>query len=208
MRPREDPRRWPICSALAVAILLAAVFLVPAAWIEALFSPLGSFADHGTESGVRPIVLLPVEIVAVKPEIEAVADEPEESERPIPLREDASWWQSVWRIHLQRQTTVALRGVHPDSGLALRLELLGGLTDLVRRVEPDSATADLLARLYLADGYRLQGSLKTFLSARGYALDHADLRSREAEMFDEHLFRSIPVTNSLADKLRDEESER
>ena len=113
MRSREDPRRWPICSALAVTILLAAVFLVPAAWIEALFSPLGSFADRGTEPGVQPIVLLPVEIVAVKPEIESVDDDTEDRDKPPRMREDAVWWQSVWQIHLRRQTTAALRGVDP-----------------------------------------------------------------------------------------------
>jgi hypothetical protein len=206
MRSREDPRRWPVCIALAAVLLLAVPFLIPRTWIDALLrQPLrpGLLPEAAPP---RTLVLLPVEIVTLKPVLEPESEPPDEDERPQPQWQDEdAWWRTVWQVGLQARNDAALgRASRPDSALATRLELLGGLTDLLRRVEPDSATADVLARLYLEDGFRMEGGLKTFLACQGYALDHADLKSREADMFDEHLFQSIPVTDSLADKLREE----
>jgi hypothetical protein len=204
MPHRDDPRRWVVFLASALA-LLAVLFLVPAAWFHALFTPLHGLERWARRPSVhRPLYLLPGEIVPIKPEVVPAAEREPPPRRREPPREDPLWWKEVWRVHVERQSAIALYGrARPDSGEARRLELLRGVTSLVREVEPDSATASTLARLFLADGFRL-GDLKAFLAARGYALDYQDLSSREAEMFDEHLRRSIPVTDTPDDKLRDE----
>jgi hypothetical protein len=207
MRPPEDPRRWAVCSALAVALLLAAVFLIPAAWIDAFFSPLVRFAQRQDEPPPEALVLLPVEIVSAKPEVVPVPDAVAPPVSEGTLRPEEEWWRTAWQVRLRAGVAGDLRaGANRRDSLAARMAWHGVLTDLLERVEPDSATASLLARLYLQEGFRLEPDLRSFLWARGYALAYGDLVSREAEMFDEHLRRTIQVTDSPDDKIRRDES--
>jgi hypothetical protein len=116
-----------------------------------------------------------------------------------PYLDDADWWDRVWRVHLRERTERSWQaGEHRARP---PLELVGRFTDLLRRAEPDSATAAALARLFLADDFSLDG-LRGFLLARGYALDVADRISREAAMFDEHLGTTIMAPDTPDDKER------
>ncbi|MFO7654164.1 MAG: hypothetical protein R6X25_10120 [Candidatus Krumholzibacteriia bacterium] len=207
MPGRPDPRRWAVCSLLAVALLTASVFLIPAAWIQRVFFPGVRRHDRAVDAPSPALELLPA-VQVTRPTLLVVADPPvgnagDDAAAAFPP--DDLWWDTAWRTRWRDETAAAMGIARRDTSAALRRRLLGGVTDIVRRAEPDSATASHLARLFLTAGHQL-GELRPFLLARGYALDFADLASREAELFDEHLFRQIMVTDSPADKLRDEQS--
>lgn len=206
MGPSPNPRRWAVCAAIAAALFLAAPFAIPASWVARFFSPLSVWQRRTEAAAPQPLEIVELEIVAAKPAVTSEPFDPTDHRRRRPrpeLRDDDYWWRTVWRARLRADSEAAVGGTARRDSAARRLALLGGLSDLLRRVEPDSAMAARLARLFLQERFDL-GELKPFLAARGYALDHADLQSREADMFDEHLRRSVPVTDGPDAKLRRE----
>jgi len=188
MHHRRDPWKWPV-TGLAVLLLLGGLLLVPSAWIQSFFSPL-DLAAGGRDAGRRQwLTILP------PPEIEvAAADEPPPPEpdrtrrRP---REDPRWWTEGWEVRTGDQVARDLRPAPADSA-AVVLEALGLDRDFMTRVRPDSVMARRLLILQREDSFRFD-ELKPYLAAMAKSRAYADMMSRAADMYGEHLQSAIMV---------------
>jgi hypothetical protein len=77
----------------------------------------------------------------------------------------------------------------PDSA-AVVLRALGLEDDFLARVRPDSVMARRLQLLRQEDSFRFD-ELKPYLAAMARARDYADMMSRAADMYGEHLQSAI-----------------
>lgn len=188
MRPRRDPWKWPV-TGLTVLLFLGAVFLVPRAWIDSFFSPLDLEAHDDAAAGRAWMAILPPLEIEV-----ALPDEPPplppDVEIPRPPREDPRWWTAGWEV---RAGTEASRDFGPaprDSAVVIVMEALGLGQDFMTKSRPDSVMAQRLMLLQTEDSFQFD-ELKPYLSAMARSRDYADIMSRAADMYGEHLQSSI-----------------
>ena len=189
----ENRWRWPISTALAVMLLLTGVFLPPRSWIAALFFPRTPPQVTTAPEPQRWLELLPLSAVLVKPEIEP-DEPPRQRPRQPQLLDDAEWWRRAWQIHVDRAGTAQLLGQDRDTTAVRPLELLTGDVRRFATQEPDSALTMRLTLLRMTDDLDLTG-LRARLGGITRGRMFADLKSREADMFDEHLYRQIMTTD-------------
>lgn len=187
MRQRSHPWKWPACLGLTLALLLALVFLVPTAWIDAFFSPLALTERWEQVPAAEWIVVLPPLTV------EAVPDDQESEEDPHPSaapHRDPDWWTRGWVVRASPPWAKAGRRPAAHDSVAVLLEVLGLERDFLTRTRPDSLLAARLLLLRIEDSLRFD-ELKPYLSAMARAHDYADLMSRKADMFDDFLAQEI-----------------
>jgi hypothetical protein len=183
---------WPAsCSGALLALLL--LLLVPAPWWRALWS-LQSLRALPARERAADFVVLDVPPVRPPPPIAAA---PDESDSPAALerlwQRDPDWWEAAWRGRLivdQRPAPSVSDTLLPAPLLAL----LGSraAVELVLAM-PDSAVT---ARLWwLVQQERLTyNDLDGIFTAIARARAYADLKSREAAMYGEFMFETVPVT--------------
>lgn len=184
MRPRRDPWKWPV-TGMTVLLFLGAVFLVPRSWIDSFFSPLDLDAHDQAAAGRRWMAILP------PPEIEVERSEtlPEplpDHEKPRPPREDPGWWTAGWEVRAGDGVTDDFTPVRRDSAVAIVMEALDLGQDFMTRTRPDSVMAQRLHLLQTEDSFKFD-ELKPYLSAMARSRAYADIMSRAADMYGEHL---------------------
>ena len=188
MPHRRDPWKWPVCG-LSVVLLLGAVFFIPRAWIQSFFSPLDLSDPEALHRRSAWMTILPPPAVQV-----ARPEEPppvERDDRRRPPREDPRWWTQGWAIRRESERADDLAPAPPDSADQL-LSALGLGKDFMTRVRPDSVLASRLLILRQEDSFRFD-ELKPYFEAMTRAHDYADMMSRAADMYDEHLASEIMV---------------
>lgn len=186
MRHRNEPWKWPACIGLTFALLMAVVFLVPASWIDAFFSPLSLAERLEREQQTAWLVILP------PPPVEMVPDHQPET-RPIhPPNElpephvDPDWWSRGWRIQAAPADVITRSRLAEADSVTILLAALGVERDFMTRARPDSVLAARLFILQVEDSFKFD-ELKPYLTAMARARDYADIMSRAADMYDNFL---------------------
>ncbi len=188
MRSRSDPLKWPFAIGLTFACLLAGIFLVPVAWFDFFFSPLDlrEFSSLGPEK--EWLVLVPPPDLEVQQESLSPTKVTVTEETVV---QDPDWWTSGWRIRISNEAVTDLKPAPLDS-VAVVLQALGVGLDFTRKALPDSLLNHQLMLLRIEDSFAFE-ELKPYLSAMTRARAYADMKSREADMYDEHLSSQIMV---------------
>jgi hypothetical protein len=187
---RSWPWTWPLAWSGAALALLAFV-LAPAAWWWPLTARRG--LGRVREPALPPhLHLVELEVLRAPPAIVATPAEPPQR-RPPAVHVDPAWWTRGWNARLVPWAAATPPAV-PDTLLPRPLlDLLGARAglDLVL-AQPDSAVE---ARLWwLAEEERLgRDDLDGVFSATARARALADLKSREAAIFDEFILETVPV---------------
>jgi hypothetical protein len=189
--PRRCPWTWPASLAGAVCLLLVLLAL-PAAWWDQLWPgrlPAGrqrAAPAHQTLRLVEVSVLPPAAAAPL-----AVTTEPPDHESPL-----ADWWQSAWlpgpAAAVPRARLLALT---PPDSLAAPLRLLLDTRATVETIlaVPDSVIAACL--WWLEETASLTADDRDgFYTRIARARAYADLKSREAAMFGEFQFETVPIT--------------
>jgi hypothetical protein len=191
-QPRP-PSPWGACT-LAVAALLLLLLLVPAAWWRTLWLSTRPALDASRIPAVATDFTV-LEIAAPRT-VEAVvpADE-KERERPRDLP-DAAWWDHGWDVRVRSDLLGGPATAAADTTPWARLGALGLPTSLQAALTvPDSVLAARIWELVWEDRVDLS-QLADYFRAIGRGRAYADLRSREAAMFGEFLFETVPITET------------
>ena len=190
MRTRHDPYKWPFAIGMSLLLVVGSVWLIPARWVDAFFSPLNLQNESVKSLRKGWLTLLPPLAVVVDERPEKV-DEPEpKQDEPLP-RQDPDWWTRGWRIRTAEQVTVRQSPTRLDS-VKVIYETLGLGQDFMTRASADSALSHQLMLLRIEDSFAFD-ELKPYLSALRRGWYHTDKASREADMYDEHLNTIIMV---------------
>jgi hypothetical protein len=180
--------------ALALALLLAAVFLIPASWFEALFSPLALPTAAELERQRRPVLyLLPVPIIETVDEVALPTDE-EEKERPAP---PATWWHAAWQSYLGGRSRQQLMPTLPDSTFRLLRDVLQTSASLRAGIlaEPDSSLAARLA-LWRMNNRQQFDQVRDYLLGSAYRANYEKILNQAARLYDDWLFEEIEVPDA------------
>ena len=182
---------WPAAWSAAAVLLLAAL-LVPEAWWW-LLVPDRDLGRGRAREPAKGLELLDLEILRTPPEI-VVSPDPRREDRPAPEPPlDPAWWTRAWNTRIVADLTTSPRAL-PDS-LVPRplLDILGarGTIELVL-ARPDSSVRAQLWLLVQEEKLACQ-DLDGLFSAIAKARAYADLKSREAAMYDEFLLETVPV---------------
>lgn len=186
-RRRAHPARWLLAAAAALTIGLAATFLTPRSWLGFLLP------DGRSLQQLAPLEARPWLVLSPPPEIEpAPRRRPVEPPRPEPpAPPPADWWREGWRIRVAAAAREDLRPTPEDSVVYL-LETLGLPHDIMSRARPNSLLEARLILLAREESYRFD-ELKPYFGAVTRARAYADLQSRKADMYDDHLRQEIIV---------------
>lgn len=190
MRDRPDPWKWPACIGLTGAFFLALVFLVPASWIAAFFSPLSLAERMDREQEASWMVILPPPQVEVVSDFHPEPPQPETPEDPPPQHQDPDWWSRGWVIQASPEAVAPQGRQTAADSVAILLTALGVERDFMTRAKPDSVLAAKLFILQVEDSFKFD-ELKPYLTAMARARDYADIMSRAADMYDDFLGREI-----------------
>ncbi len=189
-RPRSP---WGACLGATIG-LMALLLLVPGAWWQTLWRSTRQTPRELPRLAEAPAFTL-LEI-APPPSVEMVAPDADlarESPREVP---DAAWWDRAWEVRIQDDL---LRHAAPSSAVTTPWAALGALglpTSLEAALTvPDSALAARVWELIWEDKVDLS-HLADYFRAIGRGRAYADLKSREAAMFGEFLFETVPVTET------------
>ncbi len=188
MRCRREPWKWPASIGLALLLVLAGAFGIPTSWVDAFFSPRHD--DLPAETGPRRpcLVLMPPPEILIE-EDSPPPEEPPERPHPRPAP-PADWWNRGVAIAIVADTLRNPLAVMPDS---VRLVLEGWTLDTAALLSvPDSLVQRQLTLWSLEEGYFPEGWQARW-KALGRQWHMADLKSREADIFDEHLQSQIMV---------------
>lgn len=194
-RPRSP---WGACL-LATVVLMAMLLLVPLPWWQTMWRSTRHAPRQTAPLAEAPAFEL-LEIAA-PPVVEIVPSTTEPSSHEVPREPpDAAWWDRAWevRVHadLRRGAAPAVADTTPWAALGA----LGLPTSLAEALTvPDSALAARVWELVWEDKVDLS-RLADYFRAIGRGRAYADLRSREAAMFGEFLFETVPVTETGDDE--------
>jgi len=190
MRTRHHPLKWPFSIGLALALFLGAVFWIPAEWIDFFFSPRNIAENQVAQRPGQWLNILPpptIEIVPLDEKLPEATTQP-----PVTLpADDPDWWTQGWRIQTVSETRILLKPTPVDS-VKVILQALGIGMDFTRKALPDSVLNHQLMILGIEDGFAFE-ELKPYLSALTRARAMMDKKSRESDMYDEHLGSQIMV---------------
>jgi hypothetical protein len=193
MRDRRDLWKWPFSLGLAAVLTCVLFFYVPVGWLTLFFRDPRPDQIGTGRSPARWMVLVP------PPEIEPLAEDLSDTESrdeeplaPAPAL-DARWWTEGWQV----QTVTAVKRdlkavVDPADSCRVLLQALDLGEDFLTQTRPDSVLAHRLALLRVSDSLRFD-ELKPYLQAMTRARAYADIRSRAADMYDDHLQAEIMV---------------
>lgn len=187
-RRRGDPRRWPLTVALALALLLGGVLGTPRSWLGFLLPTVAQLRERDSRGG-RPWLVLqpPPEIETVPERKEAPPPPPPRPEPPLP----ADWWREGWRIRVADTASETLVPTADDS-VAYLIETLGLPRDLHLRARPDSLLEARFILMAREESFRFD-ELKPYFDAVARSRNYADIQSRKADMYDNHLGSVIMV---------------
>lgn len=188
MRTRNHPLKWALSVGLALLLVWGVFFVVPASWVEALFAPRPHKIATGAPAPPPWLVLVP------PPEILIEDRPPDPQEPPRPPRQPvweppADWWHRGVGVAIVADSLPVARVPRPDS---LRLALEGWRLPAGVLALPDSALQQTLALWQIQDSL-FPENWKPLWLARGKQWHKADIKSREADMYDEHLQSQIMV---------------
>jgi hypothetical protein len=189
MRDRREPWKWPVCIGVTVAVFLGTAFLLPASWIRHFFSPLPLAVERTDRAARRWLVVLP------PPELEPVGrheqDPPPPARQPRRDFQDPRWWQEGWRIR-QDDAATRLLAVAPTDSLEILLNVLGLEREFMMQARPDSILAAKLLLLAVEESFNFD-ELKPLWQGVARSRAYADILSRAADMYGEHLQSEIMV---------------
>jgi len=190
MRTRHHPMKWPFSIGLALVLFLSAIFLVPQEWIDFFFSPLNiAELKENDEPAQWLNILPPLTLETFQEAIEL----PEETilSPKAPLAEDPRWWTQGWKVQTVNEAQL-LMDSSPIDSVAVVLNALGVGLDFTRKALPDSILNHQLMLLKIEDGFAFE-ELKPYLRTLTKARALMDIKSRAADMYDEHLGSIIMV---------------
>lgn len=190
MQDRRDPWKWPVTLGLTFTLLAVFIFAVPRSWYDFFFSPL-NLRSPDKLSGESWLTLMAPPEIQIEPEspINDLEDPPPPEPPPQFLEQD--WWTRGLEVHLTDQAMAALKPSVDDS-LRYVMNKLSITSDLLRTTRPDSLLSARLILLGRMDALDLE-ELKPYLKAMTRSRAWADIHSREAAMFDNHLGSQIMV---------------
>ncbi len=191
MRERRDPWKWPVTVGLTAGLLWAVVFWLPRSWLSFLLpNPLVA----GAGPALRPqemLTLLPPLVVVVQPDPREPPPAAELPEPPAPV--DPRWWTDGWAVTAVNDTALFNAGATaPPDTVGRLLQALGLGDDFMTWARPDSILAARLFELRLEEGFDYD-ELKPYLSGLARSRAYADILSRAADMYNEHLAKVIQV---------------
>jgi len=172
--------------------MLAAALWLPRSWLGFLVGSRDPDGSGGRVTQGQWLTLLPPPALAIH---DPAADRPLDPDRPQPaaLHQDPRWWQDGWAVRtVGDEALFAPTAPAADDTLLLLLSELGLGVDFMTRARPDSVLAARLFLLHVEDAFGYD-ELKPYLLQMGRAKDYADIMSRAADMYDEHLAQEIQV---------------
>lgn len=192
MPRRRSPWLWPACTALALAALLAAAFLIPRAWIIFLPDPRRLPTGGPDLSAWRGMTLLPpVPEVVVEPQPPPAGKPPP---RPAPAPEDPTWWTSDFTPGSLIESRAALldaAGPAPADSAAVLLRLLQvPPAELLASARPDSLLQARLLRARVEGALSIQ-ELKPYLAAMARQQIYRNILANAADLYDDFLSQQI-----------------
>lgn len=191
MRDRHDPWKWPVSIALALVLTLATALWLPRSWLGFLLAPRAPAVPEQQNRRRAWLALQPPPEVEVSPP----QRDPHPPSAPPPLRrlhQDPRWWTEGWVAGAAQDEALYAPATKPSATRHLLMTELGLGAEPGAEARPDSALAVRLFVLRLRDGFRYD-ELKPYLSQRSRADAYADILSRAADMYDEHLQQEIRV---------------
>jgi hypothetical protein len=183
---------WPTAW-LAAGLLLVAATLVPEAWWWLLIPDRDARAP-ATAALDDAMELVELDVMPPPPPVEAAPDPPPDAGPPPEVLLDQDWWHRAWNLRIA-DDVAPRRPTLPDSLVPLPLLALYGASASVDLIlsQPDSVVQARLWWLVQEEQLTLD-DLDGVFSAIAKARAFVDLKSREAAMFDEFIFETVPVT--------------
>jgi len=188
---RTEPRwRWAAAWVAALAMLLG-LTLLPRPWWEAIW-PRGRLRP--VAAAEAPVAFSVVEVAEVRPP-RTVLTRPDST---VPIAAgpvaDSAWWVRAWQARVAADFSPPVPAL-PDSLIPTPLRDLWGARAAVDLIlaTPDSVVRARLWLLVEAEDLAASDVAGLF-AAIARARAHADRRSREADIFDEFLPSTVPVT--------------
>ncbi len=190
--PHRPPRwTWPVAWSTAALLVLAAL-LVPESWWW-LLVPDRDLGRHAASEVPTVLELMDLEIQFPPPEV-VVTPEPDTLKRPEPEPHvDPDWWTHSWNARIVADMAPAQ--TLPDSLLpSPLLDILGAraTVELVL-MQPDSLVQARIWWLAKEERYT-RDDVDGLFSAIARARAYADMKQREAAMFDEFINETVPVS--------------
>jgi len=185
----RPPWVWP-ASLAGGALLLVVAMLVPASWWWLLIPDRE--LRHDQEAPAMLALQLMEEVVLPPPAlVEEVMDIEEPEEEPVLV--DPQWWTHAWEARLESHHTYTT--LLPDSLVPTPLlDIYGAQATLdLILAAPDSLVQANLWQLVQEESLS-RNDLNGLFSAIARARSYADMKQREAAMFDEFMFETVPVT--------------
>jgi len=194
LRHPRSPWLWPACW-LATLALLVGLCLVPRRWWDRIL-PRGDLRPPTVSSlATVPLRGVELEILPAPPALATVPDR-EAPPEPLPAWRDASWWDRAWEVRIT--TDLATRSVPADAD-TVPWDLLAAwelpLDDVAALALTDSVLALRIWEMALEESLDLS-HLRAYFHAIGRARMYADLKSREAAMYDEFQFEEVMVPDA------------
>ncbi|MCP4293016.1 MAG: hypothetical protein GY780_14415 [bacterium] len=166
---------------------------MPFNWLDFIFSSSHTVPSAKSKPKVGWLNILPPLTIELQKD-ELVPEKPTPLPPVVPPAEDPGWWTEGWRIQVVNQSENLLQDSRASGidSVGLVMEALGLGLDFSRRALPDSILNHHLMLLRIEDNFAFE-ELKPYLKAmtRGRAL--LDKKSREADMYNEHLGSKIMV---------------
>ena len=190
MRTRHHPLKWPLSVSLALVLFFGAIFIVPEEWINFIFSPSIISEVQTNDTSAQWMIILPPPVLETLP-MEVTVPEESNKQPQAPPAEDPGWWTQGWQVQAVNETTLLLTPSKTDSVTVL-MQALGVGMDFSHKALPDSILAHQLMLLKIEDGFAFE-ELKPYLKVLTRARAMMDKKSRESDMYDEHLQSTIMV---------------
>ncbi len=185
MQTRHHPLKWPTVITVTLLCFFAGVFGLPASWINLIFSPVDRTKIPPKKHTTSWMAILPPLAVESISEINPPIEDEKPPKQTTPPPEDPGWWTAAWQVKTTQESLPLMESASRDS-VVLLLETLGVGLDFSRKALPDSVLEHKLMLLRIEDGFKFD-ELKPYLAALGKARAMADISSRKADMYDNHL---------------------
>lgn len=193
MRDRRDLWKWPFSLGLAAVLTWVLFFYVPVGWLTAVIRDPSLDRQGSGQPPARWMVLVPPPDIETLPESRPDPPAGDDTGREPPPAPDPRWWTEGWGV---KTVKARRRDLEPVPGPADSCRVLLQALDLDENFlagsRPDSVLAHRLALLRVSDSLRFD-ELKPYLQAMTRARAYADIRSRAADMYDDHLQAEIMV---------------
>lgn len=191
LTPRRDAWTWP-ASLGGAALSLLILLLLPPAWLRFMLPDRGLRPplSRPLEPHLRVVELAPA---SLPPIITPVPSEQTAAPPAVPVWDDDEWWHRAWHGRLAQD--LRPRTLRPDSlpSPILTTLLSAGMDLDLILATPDSVIEARLWRLVQTEQLA-RNDLDGLFSAIARARAYADLKSREAAMYNEFINETVPIT--------------